>query len=415
MVDNFFNQQYIFDQNKKYIKDSKSGHWVSYYENGNKEWEGNYKNNQKDSVFTYWYPTGQILKKTYYSKGYDSVLVGWNKKGEQSVVNGNGELMEFYNDGSPKGKLIYNKGKVHGKIVKWYENGNVWYTSEFKRGIKNGIHKVYYVNGQIKDSTQFVNGKEHGKFYSFKLDGTKESEGFFKMGQEDSTWTWFNKNFVRIEGTFKNGLRNGRWLFNYPGTNKKEHIAFFKNGLKEGKWKYFYKSGGKLRIANFKNDKRNGKWSVYFENGKLDHEGKFKNDKEHGIWTSWHEKNERINEKGSFNMGIMDGKWEGFYDNGNQKFIANYNNGIKHGEYVKFYPNGRIGIKETYSNGLLEGKFESYYDQGFFLREKGQYKLVKPALDKIRNKLDTIIVKSNGDTIKVEKDPLIKFREKQKE
>ena len=136
-------------------------------------------------------------------------------------------------DGSPKGKLVYNDGKIHGKVVKWYENGNIWYISEFKRGIKNGIHKVYYVNGQIKDSTQFVNGKEHGKFYSFKLNGTKESEGFFKMGLEDSSWIWFNKGFVRIEGTFKNGLRNGKWIFNYPGTNKKEHIAFFKNGLKE--------------------------------------------------------------------------------------------------------------------------------------------------------------------------------------
>ena len=114
-------------------------------------------------------------------------------------------------------------------------------------------------------------------------------------------------------------------------------------------------------------------------------------------------------------MGAMDGKWEGFYNNGNQKFIANYNNGIRDGGYIKYYPNGRIGIKETYNNGLLEGKYEAYYDKGFFLREKGQYKLIKPALDKIRNTLDTIIIKSNGDTIKVEKDPLIKFREKQKE
>jgi antitoxin component YwqK of YwqJK toxin-antitoxin module len=194
---------------------------------------------------------------------------------------------------------------------------------------------------------------------------------------------------------------------------KKEHIAFFRNGLKEGKWRYFYKSGVNLRIANFKNDKRNGKWSVFFDTGKLDHEGKFKEDKEDGMWTSWYEENERINEKGLFKMGVMDGKWNGFYDNGNQKFTANYSNGIKHGEYIKFYPNGRTGIKETYNHGLLEGKYEAYYDKGFFLREKGQYKLVKPTVDNVRNTLDTIIIKNNGDTIRVEKDPLIKFRERQ--
>ena len=39
---------------------------------------------------------------------------------------------------------------------------------------------------------------------------------------------------------------------------------------------------------------------------------------------------------GTFNMGIMDGKWEGFYDNGNQKFIANYKNGINAVKKIKF-------------------------------------------------------------------------------
>ena len=42
------------------------------------------------------------------------------------------------------------------------------------------------------------------------------------MGQEDSTWKWFNKGYKRIEGNFKDGLRNGKWVYNYPGTDKKD-------------------------------------------------------------------------------------------------------------------------------------------------------------------------------------------------
>ena len=42
-------------------------------------------------------------------------------------------------------------------------------------------------------------------------------------------------------------------------------------------------------------------------------------------------------------------------------------------------------------------------------------KLIKPTIDRVRNKIDTVIVNKNGDTLKIEKDPLIKFREKQKE
>ena len=89
-------------------------------------------------------------------------------------------------------------------------------------------------------------------------------------------------------------------------------------------------------------------------------------------------------------MGVMDEKWEGFYDNGNQKFIANYSLGIKHGTYTKFYTNGRSGIKSTYNNGLLDGSYEVYHDQGLFIREKGQYKLVKTEQDTVRFKRDAL-------------------------
>ena len=78
-------------------------------------------NNQKDSVFNYWYSTGKIFKKVYHNNGVDSILEGWNHKGEQTVINGEGELIEFYNDGSLKGKLKYHEGKLDGQITKWYE------------------------------------------------------------------------------------------------------------------------------------------------------------------------------------------------------------------------------------------------------------------------------------------------------
>ena len=55
--------------------------WISYFENGNKEWEGFYKNDLRDSLFSFWYGTGEKFKEAYYQLGYDSVYAGWDKKG----------------------------------------------------------------------------------------------------------------------------------------------------------------------------------------------------------------------------------------------------------------------------------------------------------------------------------------------
>ena len=86
-------------------------------------------------------------------------------------------------------------------------------------------------------------------------------------------------------------------------------------------------------------------------------------------------------------MGIIDGKWKGFYSTGNDEYIANYKNGLKDGYYAKHFSNGNPGIKCNYTNGLLTGSYEVYHNKGIFIREKGEYKVVAIKPDSVRAKL----------------------------
>jgi len=82
----------------------------SFYEDGNKMYEGKYKNNLKHGVWTYWYEDSKVWSEGKYENGIET--------GKKRVFHPNGALFYTgaYKNGEPHGKWIfYNK---HGIIVK---------------------------------------------------------------------------------------------------------------------------------------------------------------------------------------------------------------------------------------------------------------------------------------------------------
>ena len=75
-----------------------------------------------------------------------------------------------------------------------------------------------------------------------------------------------NKN-VRLEGEYKNGQRDGRWVYYYENGNIWSE-GFFKAGLNEGIRTTYYENGHKRFDGSYKNDQRVGIWRFYDESGK---------------------------------------------------------------------------------------------------------------------------------------------------
>ena len=83
-----------------------TGRAVSFYENGQKKQEWNYKDGELDGLQTTWYENGQ--KDTE-----------WNfKDGEQD-----GLTTKWYENGQKKAELNWKNGELDGLQTTWYENG----------------------------------------------------------------------------------------------------------------------------------------------------------------------------------------------------------------------------------------------------------------------------------------------------
>ena len=91
------------------------GPYTEYYGNGQKEFEGSYKDGKEDGPSTWWYSNGQKSLEWSYKDGKRMTAVGWKPNGEKcpvtNVVNGNGVVVWYSNYGTETRRDTYKDGK----------------------------------------------------------------------------------------------------------------------------------------------------------------------------------------------------------------------------------------------------------------------------------------------------------------
>ena len=110
-----------------------SGDYISYDENGQKEFEGTYKNGLKDGKWTEWYTQS---------------------------------------DGSKMEERIYKEDIIDGKWTRWYKNGQKSSEKTYKDGKPDGLYTEWYENGQKKFEWTYKDGKEDGFLVQWNEDGS---------------------------------------------------------------------------------------------------------------------------------------------------------------------------------------------------------------------------------------------------
>ena len=98
-------QYYLNPENNERVKD---GSYNSYHSNGNYDFVGRYKEDNRDGEWIGYYESGKVR---------------W----ESNYVDGKleGKVFRYYESGGVKQELNYVDGKMHGKVVNYYESGGV--------------------------------------------------------------------------------------------------------------------------------------------------------------------------------------------------------------------------------------------------------------------------------------------------
>ena len=74
-------------------------------------------------------------------------------------------------------------------------------------------HKEYHENGQLKVEGRYnTNGQQIGVWKEYDKYGQIEREGSYnRKGQQTGVWKLYDGDFVTLECSYTNGLKNGLW------------------------------------------------------------------------------------------------------------------------------------------------------------------------------------------------------------
>ena len=151
------------------------GIYETFYENGQLEEQGTYKDGKKHGLFETFYSTGIKASMGNYMNGQQDGLWGYfyengqlEKKG--TVKDGKAEgLFEWYDD---EGRLLsafnYEKGKVHGPYKAFHKNGQLKIKGTYKDNKKEDLEEVYDKEGNLRVQGSYINDEKDGIWYFYK-------------------------------------------------------------------------------------------------------------------------------------------------------------------------------------------------------------------------------------------------------
>lgn len=131
-----------------------SGPWVTWFVNGQKANENQYRNGQYDGTFTAFHDNGSKSYEQHYANGTcHGSDNGWYRSGKKMYVG------------------QYKNGKQDGLWQHWYENGNPQTVRDYRDGEFSGIYAMWYENGQKQFEQHYRNGKLDGLDMSWDQNG----------------------------------------------------------------------------------------------------------------------------------------------------------------------------------------------------------------------------------------------------
>ena len=187
-----------------------TGRAESFYENGQKELESNYKDGKPDGLWTWWYENGQKKKEGNLKDGKSVGLWTIWKKNEQKWLEINykddkeDELYTYwYENGQKESEQNCKDGKLMSAVV-WKPNGQKCPVTNVKNG--NGVRVVYNADGFKSWERNFKDGKQDRLETGWYRNGQKSEQANYKDRKKDGPATyWYESGQKRKETIWKDG------------------------------------------------------------------------------------------------------------------------------------------------------------------------------------------------------------------
>ncbi len=286
LKDGVFNDYYDSVSLKEeviYNNAEKHGPFKKYYENGSLYSEGVYVNGKLYGIVKYYYDNGQLHKEVEYLDGKRNGV-------EKTYTNPNqgiGTESYLYSE------IGYKDNKYHGVYKTYYPNGQIIVEKQIVNQKEEGELKEYYQDGSLKQKSIVKNGRPVEE-KNFDESGNLLPSGF----RDGMYWQYDVSGKLKLthEPVYnsKDGIM-GIYRYYYPNEKIKLEIPITKGGSElgfcvHGLMKIYFEDGQLKDEVRFRDCKEDGGVQRFYNNGQLREKGVYKE----GEWL----KVKRFNRKG---------------------------------------------------------------------------------------------------------------------
>lgn len=177
-----------------------------------------------------------------------------------------------------------------------------------------------------------------------------------------------------------NGNRHGLWKGYYDDTKHLKYEGTFVNGKEVGTFTFYDNTKAKSIIATRVFQKDGSAYTTFFKGKFKVSEGLVVNKQYQGLWKTYHFESDQVMMLEHYKNGVLHGKKQVFYLDGDLLEESTYQNGLLEGVYKKYARTGKVLEELSYKQGKLSGK-AIYRDHQGNIESEGMYRNDLPVGD----------------------------------
>jgi antitoxin component YwqK of YwqJK toxin-antitoxin module len=158
-------------------------------------------NGSKEGLKTLYYENGTKKEEIPWNKGkLDGMWRSWFQNGKNEsqyrFVNGikHGKWQWWFEDGKLREELNWNNGKRHGSFIEYYKNGRLKSHLNYQDDVLHGACTFWYKNGNKEQEIHYFKGQEHGESITWYESGQKESKAYYVKGKPYKSYIEWDEN-----------------------------------------------------------------------------------------------------------------------------------------------------------------------------------------------------------------------------
>ncbi|MCL3781641.1 toxin-antitoxin system YwqK family antitoxin [Prolixibacteraceae bacterium JC049] len=215
----------------------KQGKWIVKYKNGRTKYQGTFNAGKPYGVMKRYYPKGQLKAVMHFDTITRITRTKLYNPNGQLFAEGNfkdnkrDSVWSYYFEDRKTEKISYKKGMKSGGYIVFHENGELKIKAHFVNDSLSGNYYRYYPSGARKCGFKYINGKRNGLCMTWYENGEVELSGGYINSRRHGDWTYFKRNGTPkyVVKYFKGKITNPEVI---NKSNQKEFEELEKNKLK---------------------------------------------------------------------------------------------------------------------------------------------------------------------------------------